>query len=177
MERVLPRIGVEVPAEQEVVGLAGARSGGEFGSAAQERCGGQQPGAGRGGDGAFGAGAEAGVEHLAEGGGQQGGQAFVGAGARLQPEGRAVVDEQEGAACVHQGGGRSLGMADELLPEAFAWVASFPGPECYDPRIEVRNSPTQPSSSRPTSGLPPTFAVFGRGTSTWCVPDLMTLPG
>lgn len=50
-------------------------------------------------------------------------------------------------------------------------------PRRHDPRIDVRNSPTQPSNSRPTSGFPPTFAVFGRGTSTWCTAGLMTVPG
>lgn len=46
-----------------------------------------------------------------------------------------------------------------------------------DPSTEVRNSPTHPSRSRPTSGLPPTFAVFGRGTSTWWDVGLITEPG
>ena len=47
----------------------------------------------------------------------------------------------------------------------------------HDPRIDARNSPVQPSSSRPTTGLPPTFAVFGRGTRTWWAAGLMTVPG
>src|SRR5690606_29949542 len=50
-------------------------------------------------------------------------------------------------------------------------------PAVRDAGTDVRNSPTQPSSSRPTSGFPPTFAVFGRGTSTWCAAGLMTVPG
>lgn len=59
-------------------------------------------------------------------------------------------------------------------PSSYAVCAPY---DSYDPRIEARNSPTQPSSSRPTSGLPPTFAVFGRGTSTWWTDGLMTVPG
>lgn len=47
----------------------------------------------------------------------------------------------------------------------------------YEPRIVVRNSPVQASSSRPTSGFPPTRAVFGRGTSTCEVAGLSTVPG
>ncbi len=50
-------------------------------------------------------------------------------------------------------------------------------PSSYDPSTDARNSPTQPSSSRPTSGLPPTFAVFGRGTRIWWTAGLMTEPG
>ncbi len=44
-ERVLARVGVEVPAEQELEGGAGAPLGGEFGDAAQEGDGGEQAGA------------------------------------------------------------------------------------------------------------------------------------
>ena len=41
-ERVLARVGVEVPAEQELEGLAGADLGGQFGGAAQEGGGGEE---------------------------------------------------------------------------------------------------------------------------------------
>ncbi|GAA3499184.1 hypothetical protein GCM10019016_062880 [Streptomyces prasinosporus] len=45
-ERVLARVGVEVPAEQELEGGAGAPLGGEFGDAAQEGDGGEEAGGG-----------------------------------------------------------------------------------------------------------------------------------
>lgn len=46
-----------------------------------------------------------------------------------------------------------------------------------DPRIVVRNSPVQASSSRPTTGLPPTLPVVGRGTRIWWRAGLITVFG
>lgn len=157
-ERVLARVGVEVPPEQELVRLPRTQPGRELGGATQERDGGEELGAGRGVHSARWAGvgvggvhsvrgaemsfrgvhsacragtgvrgvhsalagrAETGGDHLVERGGQQGGEAFVGARAQLQPVGGAVVDEQEGAAGVHEGGDRAVGVSGELLPDAF----------------------------------------------------------
>src|SRR5690606_1546075 len=79
----------------------------------------------------------------------------------------ARVSEARGAAAARAGRGCGHGPRPPR--------ACVPG--VYDPRTDVRNSPTQPSSSRPTSGLPPTFAVLGRGTRTWWTAGLITEPG
>lgn len=63
--------------------------------------------------------AEARDDHLLQRPGEAGGEPFVGDGPQIQPDGRAVVDEQQYAARVDEGGGRALGVADELLPDAF----------------------------------------------------------
>jgi len=72
--------------------------------------------------------AEARRDHLFQRGGQTGGDAFVGDRAELQPDGRAVMDEQQDAARVNEGGGRAVGVADELLPDAFTegYFGEFP---------------------------------------------------
>ncbi|MGC0402786.1 hypothetical protein RKD27_005430 [Streptomyces sp. SAI-126] len=161
-ERVLARVRVEVPAEQELEGLAGAQLGGEFGDAAQEGDGGEEFRAGRGVNGRVGGGGECRVgsggecgvhgvwgggvrsvlgfrtvlgvhsrrgvhgrlrpesrrEHLPQCPGQRLGEALVGAGAHLQPDRRAVVDQEQDAARVGEGGDRAVGVAGELLPDA-----------------------------------------------------------
>ena len=58
-------------------------------------------------------------DHPLQRGGEAGGEALVGECADLQPDGRSVMDEQEDAARVDEGGGRALGVSDELLPDAF----------------------------------------------------------
>lgn len=47
----------------------------------------------------------------------------------------------------------------------------------HDPRIVVRNSPVQDSSSRPTTGFPPIRPAVGRGTRIWWAGALMTVRG
>lgn len=60
-------------------------------------------------------------------------------------------------------------------PRRVTGVRTAPSP--YDPTIEVRNSPTHDSNSRPTTGFPPIFPVVGRGTRIWWVLALMTVRG
>lgn len=63
---------------------------------------------------------EARHDHLLQRTGQHRGHPLVRTGAHVQPDGGAFMDEQQGAAGVHQGGDRTLGVTDELLPDPFA---------------------------------------------------------
>ncbi|MGC0340166.1 hypothetical protein RKD20_005200 [Streptomyces sp. SLBN-8D4] len=163
-ERVLARVGVQVPAEQELEGLAGAQLGGQLGDTAQE--------GGRGEEFRTGGGVNGGVhtrrgwvvngvhsrrrvgrgcrgrargvhslrsargrlrpesrcEHLPQRPRQHLREAFVGTCAQLQPNRRAVMDQQQHAARVDEGGDRAVGVAGELLPDAFPqWdLGEFP---------------------------------------------------
>src|SRR5690606_35058993 len=99
-----------------------------FGGAPEEGDGGQEPGGGGGherggGPGSAagsGGGARPGGDRLLQLPGQQRGQALVGAVAHVQPQGGAVVDQQQRPAGVQQGGDRARRVTGEVLPDAFA---------------------------------------------------------
>ncbi len=120
-ERVLPRVGVELAPEQELEGLPDPGLRGEFGGGAQQWHGGQQfrTAGGAYGPSGFRCGAEAVVEHRAEGERQHTGHRLVRDCGELSPSGRAAPHEQQGAARVDQRGHGTLRMARQLLPDPF----------------------------------------------------------
>src|SRR5690606_21129753 len=127
-EGVLARVGGEGASEEELEGLPVPELGGLLGGAPAEGDGGQEPGGGRGqerggGPGSAagsGGGARPGGDRLLQLPGQQRGQALVGAVAHVQPQGGAVVDQQQRPAGVQQGGDRARRVTGEVLPDAFA---------------------------------------------------------
>lgn len=118
-ERVLARVGVEVPGEQELEGLPRSQVCREFGGAAQQRDRGQQIGGRRLEYGGIPGRAEAWGEDVPERLGEDPGQLLVvGARAQLEPGQGPVVEIQQGAARVHEGGDGALRVAGDLLPDA-----------------------------------------------------------
>lgn len=115
-ERVLAGVGVEVAAEEELEGLAGAEFGAEFGGGPQQRHGG---GAQR--DlGERVARPQARAEHPVEDGPQPGGHALVGVGGQFRPVGGPVVYDEQRAAGLDECADGPAGVGGDLLPDALA---------------------------------------------------------
>ncbi len=118
-QRVLPGVGVEVTAEQELEGRPDpARLRRELGDPAQEGNGGGQRGGGGREDGPLGA--EALGERLLQGDGEHAREPLVRERGERRPGRRPVPYEEEGAARVDEGGDGSGGVARDLLPDALA---------------------------------------------------------
>lgn len=163
-ERVLARVGVQVPAEQELERLPRAQFGREVDGAAQQRGGGAQGGGFGDAHGGGAQRAEAGAEHLFEVGGQEAGEPLVGAGGDLQPDGGPGVEEEQDAAGVQQAGDRALRMSRELLPDPLAQRTSASLP-CLR-----SHSSTSVSAKAGLVPVPPT----GLGKSAWRRRQLLT---
>src|SRR5690606_40547902 len=108
-------VGVEAAAEEQPEGLRGPEPGGRLGGppgggdggGEAGGVGGQERGGGPGSAAGSGGGARPGGDRLLQLPGQQRGQALVGAVAHVQPQGGAVVDQQQRPAGVQQGGDRA----------------------------------------------------------------------
>lgn len=131
-EGELARVGVELAAEEELEGLAGAGLGGEFGSGAQQGNGRKEFVGGGGVNSAyasirstsasvacFGGRTEACGEQVVQGEVQHLGHPPVRHGADLQPGGGPVPDEQQGAARVDEGWDGAGRVPGQLLPDPF----------------------------------------------------------
>lgn len=110
-ERVLARVGVEMPSEQELVRLAGAQLGREVDGAAQQGADGRSWAAVGVSTARLRTRPKRGVRTWSRGAGSSSARRASEAGAQLQPDRGAVVDEQQRAADVDEGGDRALRVA------------------------------------------------------------------